>query len=192
MLGLLGRALFLLFFAHLGLLGPTFAQEGAPPSGTFTVEAFQADLFTGAATTQIPIVVPPGPAGVAPQIGLRYNSSTVDELDPKTQGQSTGLGWTLDTGGFILRDTKNTTATSDDTFKLVFGGVARDLVLVDTGQNLYRTKEDTFWQIRYDPGSDYWTLKTKDGTTHRFGFNTDSKAITLPGSHDPDHVSVPP
>jgi len=162
----------------LCLPGVAAAQGGDSSTGTFAVESFQADLFTGAAATQIPIIVPYGPAGVAPQIALRYNSATVDELDVKTQGQGTGLGWTLDVGGFILRDTKNTTATSDDTFKLVFGGVAHDLVLVDSLQQLYHTKDESFWQIKYVSSGDYWTLRTKDGTLHRFGFNTDSKGFT--------------
>src|SRR2546426_4468004 len=47
-------------------------SEGGAPQSTFSVEAFQTDLFTGAATAQIPIVVPPGAAG--PKIVLRYNS----------------------------------------------------------------------------------------------------------------------
>ncbi len=160
---------------------PTLAQTpyeepegaGAPP-GPFAVEGFQTDLFTGAATAAIPILVAPGTAGAAPKIVLRYNSGTVDSLGSRDQGQWTGLGWTLDIGGFILRDTKNTTTAADDTFKLVFGGTAYDLVRVDDSQNIYHTKDETFWRLRYYPSTDYdgyWILTTKDGTQHRFGFN---------------------
>ncbi|HEV8662729.1 MAG TPA: hypothetical protein VGT06_06295, partial [Candidatus Methylomirabilis sp.] len=153
--------------------------QADPPITTFTADAFQTDLFTGAATAEIPILLPPGTAGTAPRLALRYNSSTVDELGPRDQGQGTGRGWTLDVGGFVLRDTKLTTSPNDDTFKAVFGGVSYDLVLVDSGQNLYHTKDETFWRLQYDAQGDYWTLTTKDGTRHRFGFNPDSKAIAL-------------
>src|SRR5437879_988337 len=84
-----------------------------------------------------------GARGIAPKIALRYNSGTVDDLAPGYQGDIAGLGWTLDVGGFILRDTKNTTTTADDTFKLVFGGVSYDLVLIDSTQNIYHTKDET-------------------------------------------------
>ena len=153
--------------------------QADPPTGTFTVDAFQTDLFTGAATAQVPIVVTPGAAGTAPQIILRYNSGTADEIGPRDQGPWTGLGWTLDSGGFVLRDTKNTTSPGDDTFKLVFGGASHDLVLIDAGQNLYHTKDETFLKLQYNQQADYWTLWTKDGTGHRFGFNSDSKGIAL-------------
>jgi RHS repeat-associated protein len=149
------------------------------PLTTLAVDAFQTDLFTGAATGEIPIRVPPGAAGTAPKIALRYNSSTVDELRPREQGQGTGLGWTLDVGGFVLRDTKLTTSPDDDHFTLVFGGVSHDLVLIDASQNIYHTKDETFLRLQYHRQADYWTLTTKDGTVHRFGFNSDSKATAL-------------
>ncbi len=161
------------------LMSAGAAAPGGPPLTTLTVDAFQADLFTGAATAQIPIGVPLGAGGTAPRIVLRYNSSTVDELGAREQAPWTGLGWTLDVGGFVLRDTKQTTSPSDDTFKLVFGDVHLDLVRIDTAQNIYHTKDETFLKIQYNAQSDSWTLTTKDGVRHRFGFNPDSKAIAL-------------
>ncbi len=152
-------------------------QESSVP-GTFNVAAFQTDPFTGASTYQIPIVTPVAAGGVTPKISLRYNSGTVEDLDSLSQGQMTGLGWTLDSGGFILRDLKGTTTTTDDTFKLAFGGLAYDLVLIDSVQRIYHTKDETFAKIQYFGTGDYWVLTTKDGTQHRFGNNTDSKAIT--------------
>ena len=113
----------------MNTLSGSLESSGTP--GTFSADTFQNDLFTGAATAEIPIVVPAGTAGVAPKIALRYSSSAVDELPERDQAQSAGLGWILDVGGFILRDLKNSTATTDDTFKLVFGSVVYDLVLVD-------------------------------------------------------------
>src|SRR5882672_3164069 len=153
-------------------------SAGATP-GTFSADAFQNDLFTGAATAEIPIVVPAGAAGIAPKIALHYSSSAVDELGEHDQAQSAGLGWLLDVGGFILRDLKGSTATSDDTFKLAFAGGVHDLVLVDAAQRIYHTKDEVFLKIQYfaEP-DDYWVLTTKDGIQHRFGYTADSKAVT--------------
>src|SRR3989441_1194125 len=158
-------------------LASTTEPLGAPP-GMWTIDAFQSDLFTGASTAEIAIVTPPGAGGVGPKIVLGYHSSTVDERGPRDQAQGTGLGWTLDVGGFVFRDLKNTTTTTDDTFKLVLGGASHDLVLIDSAQNIYHTKDEIFVRIQYVAASDYWILTTKDGTQHRFGYNTDSKAMT--------------
>src|SRR2546430_17696694 len=90
------------FLASLMAVTTASAAPADLPNTTFTADALQTDLFTGAATAQIPIAVPSGTAGTAPQIVLRYNSGTVDELGPLDQGQGTGLGWTLDIGGLSL------------------------------------------------------------------------------------------
>src|SRR5436190_689877 len=92
---------------------------------------------------------------------------------------SVGLGWTLDVGGLILRDTKGTLATSDDAFTLLFGGVKYDLVLIDATQNIYHTRDDIFVKVEYVAASDYWLLTAKDGTRYRFGGSAASQAIGL-------------
>jgi RHS repeat-associated protein len=161
------------------LMGASAGAPGGPPVSTLSVDAFQTDLFTGAATAEVAIPVPLGAAGTAPRVLLRYNSSSVDELGPRAQGQWTGLGWSLDLGGFIVRDAKQTTSPHDDTFKLVFGGVSHDLVRVDAINNIFHTRDEAFVQLMYVAQSDYWLLTTKDGVRHRFGFNPDSMAIAL-------------
>ena len=158
------------------------ASSGAvTPTATFSLESFQTDLFTGGATSEIAIAVPSGAAGVAPVIRFRYNSTPVDDLPQTDQWQGPGLGWTLDLGGFILRN------TADDSFRLVYGGGAHDLVLVDGAQKLYRTKDEIFVRLKYDTSgaTDYWTLTTKDGAVHRFGYNPDSRA----NAYRPDLVT---
>src|SRR5437879_1819630 len=112
-------------------LASTTEPLGAPP-GTWALDAFQTDLFTGASTAEIAIVTPPGAGGVGPKIVLGYHSSTVDERGARDQAQGTGLGWTLGVGGFVFRDLKNTTTTTDDTFKLVLGAASQDLLLIDS------------------------------------------------------------
>ncbi|MBI2528660.1 MAG: hypothetical protein HYV93_22090 [Candidatus Rokubacteria bacterium] len=151
--------------------------QGTESEDTIAIEGVGSDLFTGAATAQIRAVAPAGAAGMAPAVVLRYDSRTVDELGARTQGQSAGLGWTLDVGGQITRDTKNTLTASDDTFKLFFGGRSYDLALVDGAQSLYRTKDDILAHLRYDAPSDYWTLTTKDGTRHRPRWTPENRPV---------------
>ena len=51
--------------AEASHLGSTIASAGsAPPPAATLIESFQPDLFTGRATTSIPIVVPPGRKGL--------------------------------------------------------------------------------------------------------------------------------
>jgi len=52
---------------------------------------------TGAATYSIPLEVPPGRAGMAPKLALRYNSYQSNSW--------IGVGWDLDMGA-IQRSTK--------------------------------------------------------------------------------------
>jgi hypothetical protein len=46
-----------------------------------TIQSFQPDLFTGRATTSIPIVVPPGRKGLQPALALAYSSSSRNGID---------------------------------------------------------------------------------------------------------------
>src|SRR5947207_8998894 len=67
------------------------SADGGVPPGTFSVESFQTDYFAGSATANVPLVVPTGAAGVAPQLTLLYNSTTADDLAARRQGQWNGL-----------------------------------------------------------------------------------------------------
>jgi hypothetical protein len=55
-------------------------------------------IFTGSATTSVPIVVPPGRGGIAPNLALVYNSAM--------RNGWIGVGWDLDMGS-IQRSTKD-------------------------------------------------------------------------------------
>ena len=82
--------------SHLG--SSTASAGSAPPPSVAAIQSFQPDLFTGRATTGIPIAVPPGRKGMQPALGLAYSSSG--------RNSWVGTGWGLDLG-YIERSTKN-------------------------------------------------------------------------------------
>lgn len=163
-------------------------EPGGVPDTETSAEAFAFDLFTGAATYDIPIIVPPGLAGSEPHVVLRYDSGSVDKLKKREQAQPTGLGWTLDVGGYIFRDAKATADGSDDKFYLVLDGVKHRLVQVNATSRIWHTQDETFWRIQRNPSGtgDEWMLTTKDGARYRFGVTANSRFVGI----KPDGGSV--
>jgi len=91
-----------------------------------TVQDFQVDLFTGAATVRIPIDAPAGRGGLTPGLALSYNSGVVDALhgDVNPQASWAGLGWSLDVG-YIARTIEldaNYVPRCKDEYTLVLSG----------------------------------------------------------------------
>jgi hypothetical protein len=60
--------------------------------GVCVVVSIRPGDAVGTAAAQLPIIVPPGPGGVAPRIILRHNSATVDEIGSRTLRTLTHLG----------------------------------------------------------------------------------------------------
>jgi len=144
--------------------------SGARAKGTFVYEAYQTDLFTGAATLSVPIEVPPGRRGIQPSLALGYASGSGNDW--------VGVGWNLNLG-FIQRDTtKGVPAyTSSDPFVFSFNGTNDQLVSIGAGD--YRTEvEGAFLRVQFD--GVYWRVTDKSGTQYRFGFNPDARQA-IPG-----------
>jgi len=76
-------------------------------------------LSTGAATLKIPIEVPPGRLGIAPNISLIYNSYQ--------KNGPLGVGWSLDMGS-IQRSTKHGVSYSSNDFVFSMNGSVSELV----------------------------------------------------------------
>ena len=155
--------------AHADPVSPN--PSALSPNSSFitmnAVDSFQTDLFTGRASTQVPIFVPPGRKGMAPSVGLSYNSAGGNGW--------VGLGWSLDLG-VIQRSTKKGVPKYDttDTYEVSFQGVESELVSI--GNNSYRLKDEAlFLRIEYNPASDYWTLWDKSGTKYQFGLDPQSR-----------------
>ena len=127
--------------SHLG--SSTASAGSAPPPAVSAIQSFQPDLFTGRATTAIPLAVPPGRKGIQPSLALAYSSSG--------RNGWVGVGWSLEVGA-IERSTKRGVPRYDasDTFTppqqvgagftLSFQGIASDLVRIPDGT--YRLKDE--------------------------------------------------
>lgn len=146
--------------AEASHVGSSTASAGsvAPPTAT-AVQSFQPDLFTGRATTSVPIAVPAGRKGMQPALGLAYSSSA--------RNGWVGMGWGLDLG-YIERTTKNGVPKYDatDTYTFMFQGVSSELVSI--GGNEYRAKDEGLF-LRFRQVDGTWNVQDKSGTLYHFG-----------------------
>jgi RHS repeat-associated protein len=148
-------------FSDYGAGAPRTDQPPLP-----SVQAFQSDRFTGAASVSYPIEVPPGPGGLTPSISLSYNSSGVDGADSETQASWAGMGWDLDLG-HITRDMRGKPEQPwKHVFNLSLNGVGSELVLDADGN--WHTSDERFWRIQWQQPNNVWVVTTQDGTQYTF------------------------
>ena len=125
-------------------------------------EAVHVNLFTGTATTSIPIAVPPGRGGVQPNLALVYNSANGNGW--------VGLGWKLEKS-VIERQTKFGLNYSGDAYTFRLAGINVDLVNIGTNQ--YRAKiEGSFTRVQKltaTDGKPYFLATDKTGQKFYFG-----------------------
>ncbi len=136
------------------------------PSGPGSIEglgeSFQPQLNTGSSSYGVAIKLPPGRAGLAPQVHMSYNSG---------QGNSMlGLGWSLDLK-MVRRQTDKGFPGYAGTDTFVFGG--EELVPLQDGT--WRCEnESSFSRFRQidtdgDGAPDAWEMTEKNGTRHLMG-----------------------
>jgi Salmonella virulence plasmid 65kDa B protein len=174
-LSLLSVLLILLF----GLIQPAAAAAPA-----MSVPGRPAVSQTGAFTYSIPIVVPPGTAGMAPSLSLNYSSQAGDGF--------MGLGWSL---GGLSTITHCPRTVAEDT---VHGGVnydANDRFCLD-GQRLilisgtygadssqYQTEIDSFRKIiahgTAGNGPSWFEVHLKTGQVLQYGNTTNSQILAV-------------
>ncbi|WP_202776138.1 SpvB/TcaC N-terminal domain-containing protein, partial [Bathymodiolus azoricus thioautotrophic gill symbiont] len=162
------------------LLGvPTQATASIDTSALVGSTAGGLSINQGAANYTIPITVPPGIAGMQPELSINYNSNAGN-------GQL-GVGFSLGGSSIIHRCSK--TIATDGTK----GGVnydSNDRYCID-GQRLiatagtngqasseYHTEIKSFRKIKFT--GNHWTVKTKSGQTFEYG-NTDDSKIEAQG-----------
>lgn len=144
---------------------PTGANTG-DGSTPFTglAQAPEANLFAGAATTSIPIDVPPGRGGLTPSLTLTYTS---------TGRQSPyGFGWDLPLGT-IQRCLKHGVPSCSDPrhrndFVLTLPTGTVECTLEPQGY-CRPLIEESFLDIRYAAGSNSWQVVDRDGRRYTFG-----------------------
>jgi RHS repeat-associated protein len=165
----------------LGLGQAALAGEAPPPmavSGTFDVGA------TGAATYTIPIAVPPGTAGLAPNLSLGYSSQSGNGI--------LGFGWSLSGLPSIARCPR--TMAQDG----VHGGVNYDandrfclngqrLLVINGGTygadgSEYRTEIESFSRVIAHnvagvTGPGWFEVHTKSGQIIELGNTADSRVL---------------
>ena len=170
--------------ACLALLGGIRAQAqvqsgfGAASGGGIAAsrESYKTDLFTGSASLSIPINVPPGTNGAAPDLALTYNNGVgITWL---------GQGWDLRLPS-VRRMVKFGVPKYDDDplagdrFELGNDQLVRD----DAGG--YRFTRDSFDRIqRLDDGSGRvlsWVLNRTDGSRLEFGADSQSRVTNPSG-----------
>ncbi|HEX5055193.1 MAG TPA: fibronectin type III domain-containing protein [Gammaproteobacteria bacterium] len=135
-------------------------------SGEFTVQS------SGAASYNLPLVVPPGTAGMQPKLSLNYSSQAGNGI--------AGMGWSIGGVSVIGRCTK-TLATDG-----VIGGVDytdNDAYcldgqrLISIGSNQYRTAINGFLRITKMSGGvcgTWFEVKNQSGKTLQYGNTGDS------------------
>jgi hypothetical protein len=122
------------------------------------------DASTGSAAYTLPIVLPPGRAGMAPSLALSYSSQR-----PLRGGVA--VGWGLEVGT-IEKDPEVLDGTA---YRVSFGGTSERLVQAsgDPSNQLittYRAERDaSFTRYVYTPLTQAWTAYTLDGRVHTFG-----------------------
>src|SRR5712692_8743415 len=163
----LGLALSVVVPATLAATTPV----GATP-GSFAVNQ------NGGATYTIPIAVPPGTAGMVPNLALTY--------DKQVQNDLLGVGWSV--SGLSLIQRCGATIALDG-FK---GGVNYDnndrfcldgqrLIAINNGVygangTEYRTEKEGFSKIiSYGNSAQYFRVTSKSGTVMEYGVTTDSR-----------------
>jgi RHS repeat-associated protein len=147
-------------------------------NGTFDVSS------VGAATYDIPLIIPPGTMGMMPKLSLDYNSDGPNGL--------LGMGWSLSGLSSVTRLQQNlyddnliypVTLTNKDRFNLdgnrliITSGPITDY---GTAYATYQTEVQTFQQVTsYGTASGggplFFLVQTKDGKTLEYGNTTDSR-----------------
>ncbi len=129
-------------------------------------------MFVGAAMTEIPIVVPPGRAGIEPKLRLMYSS----------QGGPSpyGYGWDLPLG-HVQRSTRNGAVLcghETNEFLIVLPEAQVECRL--DGGRCVPVIEESFLRIEYLPASDSWMVWDRSGRRYDFGTTPEGREPKRP------------
>jgi hypothetical protein len=184
------------------VVGIQSTQPNLPQPWRYQWQVPAISMFSGAATYQFPVEVPPGRAGLTPNIDISYSSRGLDGLSFTTgidQGEF-GLGWNMNLVQISRRTVElannnehpdqRTHPKHGNHFDLVFHGSSHHLAYYGPdGSNpnisLFYAENAPGLRVRqiYAPGSPginsdavYWTVQTPNGTTYRLGYDETSES----------------
>lgn len=169
------------------------SEENLPKPWRYQWQVPAVSTFSGAATYQYPIEVPPGRGGLMPNIDISYSSGGINSYiytDGLDQGPL-GLGWNINQIE-ISRDKTEMDFVEPwnilrhaDRFSLVIDGQSYRLVRyagTTTTADYYAVNGPSLRiQQIYDTNAAneddiYWVVKTGNGTTYRLGYTNDSES----------------
>jgi RHS repeat-associated protein len=156
--------------------------------------------FSGAATFNYPIEVGAGRNGLQPSVVLGYSSRSVDGVVNINTEDSDGVpfGWSLDmasiarNGMKLVSDGAHYHMYFPERFSLSINGSNTDIFPATPGAHCGRYVAKDAPQLYIERRNDYvtcstgtttnstheyWIVKTGDGTTYRFGYNSDAEQV---------------
>jgi RHS repeat-associated protein len=159
--------------------------------------------YTGAATYQYPIALPPGISGLTPSLALNYSSRAADALEAPAMSQGFGAGWSLpaaeivngSTGKMYTDGGSCCSGLDRNAFTLVLNGVSYLMNPLNTTGRYGTFKAIGGPEIKieyfqhgaapYDTtnvSGEFWWVQTPDGTTYTFGQTANSEQVIYPVS----------
>ncbi len=159
-------------FSTYGALKSLVSGSGAPIGSG--VEIPLPDMFTGAFSHSIPLILPPGRKSMQPNLQLLYRSSNPNSW--------TGVGFSLNPG-YIVRSTRlgpPTYIDEEDTFYFITNNGTTELVYLT--DNLYQAKIESSFTKFFKETDDSWRVVNKDGSVLTFGQTDASKETSTEGT----------
>ncbi|MCD4753001.1 MAG: FG-GAP-like repeat-containing protein [Anaerolineaceae bacterium] len=125
-------------------------------------ESFEPQLNTGTVAYAVKLTVPPGRAGLEPELILRYNGGNANG--------PFGLGWLISMKR-VQRQTDKGLPDYEDTDTFIESGGEE---LVPVGQGVYRCENESSF-VRYTQTGEGWTATDRSGVVYKFGLISDSQ-----------------
>lgn len=123
------------------------------------------DKASGGLSYGYPLTLPPGRNGLDPKLALEYSSQEND------QGNLFGYGWNINIP-YIKRINK-TGIEKLYTDNYFYSSLSGDLVLVSGTTYAPKVEDGRFLTYTFD--GTYWTVKSKDGSVYKFGYNAGAR-----------------
>jgi hypothetical protein len=148
----------------------TFHSLGPKPGATNSATV---NLVTGNVSFPVNLLSLPGRNGLDFDLAIVYNSNVrhvVDTWNFEAPTSVLGLGWSF-IQDQIVRNTRGTGSTLDDTYFLVSGGTILPLTRTGLGAEgeIYQSETYQFWKIRYLVALELWVVTKEDGTRYYYG-----------------------